>query len=161
MRPSLAGVSTMTVTVATYTVSGLDYIVNIGSTDGFIIEGTPPLDTKESYMFNVVRFKSDDNILSFEIPNQKSVAMIDNVNHSVTATVFYRTSLTSLTPVVTISNGTTFLLESGETLDFSQPLTYIVTSRRRMRTNLPSDCYFSRGNVSGCCNNFPDYSNPE
>ncbi|UJF34590.1 immunoglobulin-like domain-containing protein [Paenibacillus hexagrammi] len=129
LRPSLNGNSTMTVSDATYTVSGLDYLIDTGSADSFRLEGQTPLGTKESYIFSLVRLKSQKSMLYFSVPNQKGTALIDNINHTVTAQVYHGVDLTSVMPVITVSDGAAYLPSAGTVLDFSSPVTYILTAQ--------------------------------
>ncbi|MFY0690209.1 MAG: cadherin domain-containing protein [Cyclobacteriaceae bacterium] len=54
---------------------------------------------------------------------------IDTSSHTVTATVPYGTSLTSLAPTITVSTGATINPESGSSLDFTTAQTYTVTAQ--------------------------------
>jgi hypothetical protein len=71
---------------------------------------------------------SENNILSFSLPQQTAPATIDGTNHTVSITVAAGTALTSLTPTITVSTGATILPASGVAQNFTAPVTYTVTS---------------------------------
>lgn len=71
---------------------------------------------------------SDNNILSFVLPQQTAPAAIDGTNHTVAITVAAGTALTSLMPTITVSTGATISPASGGAQDFTLPVTYTVTS---------------------------------
>ncbi|MFY0690212.1 MAG: BspA family leucine-rich repeat surface protein [Cyclobacteriaceae bacterium] len=54
---------------------------------------------------------------------------IDTSTHTVTATVPYGSSLTSLTPTITVSGDATISPASGEAQDFTSSVTYLVTAQ--------------------------------
>ncbi|MEM8894683.1 MAG: DUF5018 domain-containing protein, partial [Bacteroidota bacterium] len=70
----------------------------------------------------------DTDILSFSLPEQTSSASIDAVNHAVSVEVDAESDVTSLTPTIGISAGASLSPVSGVTQDFTNPITYTVTS---------------------------------
>jgi hypothetical protein len=73
--------------------------------------------------------KSSDNaILTFRLPSPKADGVIDDAAHTVTVSVPAATAITSLKPEITVSDGASVSPASGEAQDFSQPVTYTVTS---------------------------------
>ena len=72
---------------------------------------------------------SETDIVAFELINQTEAAVIDAVNHTVTAHIPFGASLTALTPVVLVSEGASVVPASGEAVDFSAgPVNYTVTA---------------------------------
>jgi len=67
-------------------------------------------------------------ITSFNIPELVSAATINNVLHTISGMVPYRTDLTTLVPTIELSPGATINPLSGAATDFSSPLTYTVTA---------------------------------
>ncbi|MBW4889458.1 gliding motility-associated C-terminal domain-containing protein [Mucilaginibacter sp. HMF5004] len=65
-------------------------------------------------------------ITGLNLPQQKTMAVIDTVNRTVNIEVFSGTDLTKLSPIVTINNGT-LTPSSGTAHDFSSPFIYHVT----------------------------------
>ena len=74
-------------------------------------------------------FNTENDILSFSFPQQTGAATINTTNHTVGIEVQYGTSLLSLTPAITVSNGATISPLSGTAQDFSAPFTYTVTAQ--------------------------------
>jgi len=72
---------------------------------------------------------TETNILTFSIPQETRPASINNTNRTVTVQVGNGTDVTSLQPAITVSSGATVNPASGETIDFSSPVTYIVTAQ--------------------------------
>ena len=72
---------------------------------------------------------SDNDIVTFVLANQTKAATINKVTHLVTAEVEYGTSLTALTPTITVSAGATIDPASGVARDFSDTVNYIVTAQ--------------------------------
>lgn len=72
---------------------------------------------------------SENDILSFTLPEQTGDAVIDAINHIVTAEVLYGTSLVSLTPTITVSAAATMDPASGVAMDFSDTVSYLVTAQ--------------------------------
>lgn len=68
------------------------------------------------------------NILTFTLSTQVSPATINTTNHTVAIQVAYGTSVTSLTPAITVSAGATISPTSGTARDFTNPLSYTVTA---------------------------------
>jgi hypothetical protein len=72
---------------------------------------------------------SEKAILSFSIPEQKSPAEIDPVNHTVDLVTVYGTSLTALVPTIAISAGASITPTPGVATDFTNPVIYAVTAQ--------------------------------
>ncbi len=69
-----------------------------------------------------------NDILRFEIGDQSSETFIDSENHTVTLEMPFGSNLTSLTPMIHISDNAAIDPDSEVTRDFSDPVTYQVTS---------------------------------
>ncbi len=72
---------------------------------------------------------SEKDILSFELAEQTGPATIDAVNHTVTIEVVNGTSVTALTPTITISKGASISPASGVAQNYTNPVTYTVTAQ--------------------------------
>lgn len=68
------------------------------------------------------------NILSFDLTEQTEDAVIDRTAHTVVIEVAAGTDLNALTPAITLSDGATMSPASGAAQDFTNPVTYTVTS---------------------------------
>lgn len=80
-----------------------------------------------------VRQLSDENdILEFTLAEQYEPAVIDFGNHMVNVVVQMGTDLSALTPDIVVSENATISPESGVTLDFTNPVTYTVTSESQL-----------------------------
>lgn len=76
-----------------------------------------------------IDLNTENDILTFDVPNQVGSSDIDMQNHTVTALVTSGTSLEAISPVITISEGATIDPASGESVDFSNgPVNYTVTA---------------------------------
>ncbi len=71
---------------------------------------------------------SENDILSFSLPGEVSPASIDSENHSITIEVLGGTDVSALTPTIEVSEGATINPSSGETIDFSNTVSFTVTS---------------------------------
>jgi methionine-rich copper-binding protein CopC len=69
-----------------------------------------------------------NDITVFELVDQTGDAIIDFVNHTVDIEVFFGTTITSLSPTVELSPGATVDPASGNAVDFTNSVTYTVTS---------------------------------
>ena len=76
------------------------------------------------------------DILTFTIPQQYGTATVNATTHAVTCEVLYGTSLTSLTPTITLSTGATISPTSGTSRDFTNPVTYTVTAEDTVTTQV-------------------------
>jgi predicted extracellular nuclease len=112
--------------------------VSVGNTDWDASAGTDA-DTSEWVVYdkdyltelgrhNDVSPSTDAFIDSLKLDLQTGDAVIDKDNQTVDIEVMYQTALTDLAPTVTISDGATIYPASGDTLDFSAPVTYTVTA---------------------------------
>jgi len=71
---------------------------------------------------------SENDILTFSVPEQSGDTEINYSDHTVHLYVEVGTSLTALTPTITISDNATIDPESGTTLNFIDPFVYTVTA---------------------------------
>ncbi|MFT4093651.1 MAG: DUF4960 domain-containing protein [Niabella sp.] len=72
-----------------------------------------------------VTSSEEEAILSFVIDGV--TAEIDNTNRTITAAMPAGTDLATLSPVITLADGASISPASGETVDFTDPVTYKVT----------------------------------
>jgi predicted extracellular nuclease len=72
---------------------------------------------------------SENDIISFTLPEQTGPATIDNTNHTVDIEVAYGTDVTSLVPTIEVSLFASITPESGVSTDFTSPVTYTVTAQ--------------------------------
>lgn len=70
----------------------------------------------------------DTDIKSFTLPNQFGEATIDVEAHTVEAQANYLSDLTAITPTVEVSFFSSVSPASGEVVDFTNPVTYTVTT---------------------------------
>lgn len=77
---------------------------------------------------DIIPQSTKNHILTFTLPQQTGPAVIDTVNHTVQSQVMQGTSLTTLTPAITVSPGAAINPGSGVTRNFTSPVTYTVTS---------------------------------
>ncbi len=75
-----------------------------------------------------VVLSSANDILGFVLSEQITDAIINAENHTVGAVVANGTSLSSLTPTITLSEGASSNPESGVAVDFTNPVEYIITA---------------------------------
>jgi hypothetical protein len=71
---------------------------------------------------------TETDILSFVLADQTGEATINTTNHTVSIEVAYGTTVTSLSPTITVSAGATIDPTSGTARDFTNPVTYDVTA---------------------------------
>ncbi len=95
---------------------GIDYAYN---------DGTPDLGYAE---YGEYVASDETDILTFTLAAQTGTATINATNHTVTIEVAYGTSLTSLSPTITLSYGATIDPTSGTARNFTSPVTYTVTA---------------------------------
>ncbi len=67
------------------------------------------------------------DIQSFSFEERVGEAIIDAENFTITATALFDTDLTALTPSIGLAEGVTSAPGDGETVDFTNPVTYTVT----------------------------------
>ena len=77
---------------------------------------------------DIIPQSNKNHIITFTLPQQTGPAVIDSVNHTVTAQVTQGTSLATLTPTITVSPGATINPPSGQVRNFTAPVNYTVTS---------------------------------
>ncbi len=70
----------------------------------------------------------DNEIISFELPEQLNPAIIDKANHTISLVVVAGTDLTSLIPTIGVSSEASITPGSGSTQDFSSEVEYTVTA---------------------------------
>lgn len=81
------------------------------------------------YITESIDLNTENDILSFNVPNQVGSSEIDIQNHTINAVVINGSSLESISPTITISEGATINPASGESVDFSNgPVNYTVTA---------------------------------
>ena len=78
--------------------------------------------------FEVQELSTEAEILSFELAEQTGPATINSGAATVGIEVAYGTALTALTPTISVSANATISPDNGVTLDFTNPVTYTVTS---------------------------------
>ena len=82
--------------------------------------------------FSVVRIpdNTETEIISFSVPVQTGPAIIDNVAKTITIEVPDTTDVTVLVPgLIDLSRGATVIPASGDTVNFTDPVTYTVTAQ--------------------------------
>jgi len=70
----------------------------------------------------------ETDILTFSLSQQTEQAVINTTNHTVNIRVVYGTDLTNLTPTITVSPGASINPASGVSRNFTNPVTYTVSS---------------------------------
>ncbi|MBI4646728.1 MAG: lamin tail domain-containing protein [Bacteroidia bacterium] len=75
-------------------------------------------------------------ILSFEITEQLTPAVINSMTATVAVNVLEGTNITNLTPLITISNGATMVPASGVPQNFTNPVLYTVTAEDGITTKI-------------------------
>ncbi|MEP1713105.1 MAG: BspA family leucine-rich repeat surface protein [Ekhidna sp.] len=70
----------------------------------------------------------ETDILSFVLTNQTGDAVINTDDHTISIEVLFTNVLDTLTSIITLSPGATIDPASGEEVDFTSPVTYIVTA---------------------------------
>ncbi len=73
-----------------------------------------------------IYFSSENDIISFSIPEQVGETVIDDVEHTVELEVPTETDITALVPEIEISENATIFPESGTPQDFTDPVEYTV-----------------------------------
>lgn len=122
--------------VPTFTISDyatVDFATGVAQdfTTPFVYTVTSESSIDQAWTVNVsiaTTQSSENDILTFTLPQQTGPATIDAVNHTVDVEVTWNTALTSLTPAITISTLATINPLSGTAQDFSAPFTYTVTA---------------------------------
>lgn len=71
---------------------------------------------------------SENDILSFSSSRQVEPAIIDSAAHTVELTLRPNSNLTAVTPSIEVSPRASILPASGQTVDFTAPVTYTVTA---------------------------------
>ncbi|WP_258103248.1 DUF5018 domain-containing protein [Marinoscillum sp. MHG1-6] len=117
--------------------------INIGKVYALEIQDNPnltcaqttdPAYAEANYTFDVGLTFSEycpsklTDIVSFTVPNQEGETTIDKDVLTVDLKVTSQTSLTSITPTITLSEGATVSPVSGVAQDFSSAVTYTVTA---------------------------------
>ncbi|MDD4373044.1 MAG: T9SS type A sorting domain-containing protein [Bacteroidales bacterium] len=81
-----------------------------------------------NYSFSVAGLSSDAEILTFTLTEQTAAAVINSAEATVSIEVANGTDLSSLTPTIAISEGSSIDPASGVAQDFSAPVEYTVTA---------------------------------
>jgi len=76
----------------------------------------------------IIVLNTETDITGFSFAEQFAPATINATAHTVNIQVVHGTSLTSLSPVITLSEGATINPASGVARDFTNPVTYTVTA---------------------------------
>lgn len=95
------------------------------------MSGTVLLPTKHAtpeYEYYVLKTINATDILTFALEEQTGAATINATAHTVAITVATGTPKTALKPTVTASLGASVSPNSGDTTDFTSPVTYVVTA---------------------------------
>jgi hypothetical protein len=87
--------------------------------------------TDQVWVVTITNIDPDTNtdILTFTLAAQTGAASIDLVNHTVSIEVAYNTTVTSLSPTITVYGTATINPTSGTARNFTNPLTYTVTAQ--------------------------------
>ncbi|MEL6557178.1 MAG: BspA family leucine-rich repeat surface protein [Bacteroidota bacterium] len=78
--------------------------------------------------------RTGTDILTFELENSVRFAAINETDHTVIANLESAIDLSSVVPVFTLSEGATCQPASGETVDLTNPVTFIVTAEDGITT---------------------------
>ena len=79
-------------------------------------------------MTTIIAPNTEAAILGFTLPQQTGIATIDAMNFTIAIEVENGTSLISLSPTITLSDGATVSPNNLEAQDFTNPVTYTVTA---------------------------------
>jgi len=91
--------------------------------------GSSPVTGKiAAYAFTVIA-KDENDITAFTVPGQVGNAVIDTTAHTVTFYMPFGSAVTALAPAISVSEDATISPLSGETQDFTNPVTYTVTAQ--------------------------------
>ena len=88
------------------------------------------------YQYGQLDDSTGTDILSFTFPQQNSTASINYTNHTISIEVVKGTSVTSLTPTITLSPEATISPTSGTARNFTSPVTYTVTAGDEVTTQV-------------------------
>ncbi|MCX6753790.1 MAG: DUF5011 domain-containing protein [Candidatus Nomurabacteria bacterium] len=83
------------------------------------------------YKVHTEPVKSGEKLINtFDFQNLSPVVngVVDNTNHTINLTVPYGTNISSMTPIITISDKSTIAPQSGVAKDFTNNVTYTVTA---------------------------------
>ena len=84
---------------------------------------------EQIWIASVILLSNENEIISFQIPEQAGETIIDDYLHTVLVEVPEGTIVTALTPEISISENATINPESGVPQDFTEPLVYTVTAQ--------------------------------
>ena len=91
--------------------------------------GSSPVTGKiAAYAFTVIA-KDENDITAFTVPGQVGNALIDTTAHTVIFYMPFGSTVTALTPAISVSEDATVSPLSGEAQDFTNPVTYTVTAQ--------------------------------
>ncbi|MDF9801261.1 surface protein [Catalinimonas alkaloidigena] len=95
--------------------------------------------TQEEWIVDVsvaepIPLNVDTDFLIFELKTQTKEATIDTINHIINIEVAYGTDVSELTPIFTLSEGATAIPSKNSTLDFTDPVTFVVTAEDEFTT---------------------------
>ncbi|PZX13546.1 uncharacterized protein DUF5018 [Breznakibacter xylanolyticus] len=97
-----------------------------------------------------------NDILSFAIPGQVGVSLINTSNHSVSVVMPYGVSRNNLVPVITVSDGATINPASGMARDFTNTVGYVVISQ----SSVPQSWSISVSNAPNPANDILSFAIP-
>ncbi|OYT17639.1 MAG: hypothetical protein B7C24_01655 [Bacteroidetes bacterium 4572_77] len=103
---------------------------------------------------------TENNILSFAIPEQIGETTIDMVNHTVNIEVPNGTDISALTPTIEVSYLATINPESGTSVDFTEAFTYTVTAENGNQQEWTVTVDIISGVFSDNSSGFNIYPNP-
>ena len=119
-----AGVSTVATPTYTYLAAG-DFIATVTVSDGEF----SATDSLSIMVTEAVVLSSANDILAFELVEQSGAVTIDTTAHTVAIEVAAGTSVTALTPTISVSGAATVEPASEVAQDFSAPVVYTVTAQ--------------------------------
>jgi len=113
-----------------------DDVIEIDPASGIAQDFTNPVEytltgkygNSHTWTASVVILSDENDITSFQIPEQIGETIIDAQLHTILVEVPEGTNVAALTPDIIISENATINPESGTTQDFTQPFVYTVTA---------------------------------
>ena len=94
----------------------------------YIVTAEDEVNTQSWIVTVATASNTETDIISFNLPQQTSDAVIYKTNHRIEVEVASGADVTSLTPVIEISDGAIVSPASGVTQDFTTPVRYMVTA---------------------------------
>jgi surface protein len=131
-RSDLSPVFTLSAGATSTPVSG--EVVDLSSPQTYVITAEDGITVQEWTITVTLLPNTATDLVTFTVNEQVGVSTIDAVNHSVSLLVSFGTDRSSLVPELTLSNGATSNLASGEVLDLSNPQTFVITAEDGIST---------------------------